>query len=220
MIPFEKIKTIFFDYDGTLHNSIKIYDPAFRKACAYLAEQGLADEKQWEDKEISYWLGFNPDEMWRRFMPELDDETRANCSRIIGEEMRASIEAGKAELYQGTLEVLEFLEAKGIDLVFISNCKSYYRDCHNKLFQLDKYFEKLVCSEDHDFIPKHEILKKIKDGYPQDMLIVGDRKQDIDAGRKNNIHTIGCSYGFSLQGELDDADMIMNDILSLKELFK
>lgn len=220
MIPFDKIKTIFFDYDGTLHNSIKIYAPAFRKACSYLAEYGHMAEKQWDDKEISYWLGFNPDEMWRMFMPDLDDETRTKCSRIIGEEMRASIESGKAELYPGTLEVLEFLKSKGIHLIFISNCKSYYRDCHNKLFQLDKYFETLVCSEDYDFIPKHEILKKIKHGSSQDMLIVGDRKQDIEAGRKNNIHTIGCSYGFSLQRELDDADMIIDDILFLKELFK
>jgi len=32
----EGIKTIYFDYDGTLHNSNKIYAPAFRKAYDFL----------------------------------------------------------------------------------------------------------------------------------------------------------------------------------------
>ena len=31
---------IIFDYDGTLHNSIKIYGPAFRKAYEYLIKEG------------------------------------------------------------------------------------------------------------------------------------------------------------------------------------
>lgn len=219
MIPFENVKTIFFDYDGTLHNSIKIYAPAFRKAYAYLVENGYAEEKNWTDSDISYWLGFNPSDMWRSFMPGLEDDIRAKCSNIIGEEMATLIEQGKSKLYDGALEVLAFLKAKGIHLVFISNCKVYYRDCQSKLFHLDRYFEELACSEEYGFIPKYEILKKIKDRYPQEMLMIGDRKQDIEAGKKNNIYTIGCSYGFLTKGELDEADMLIDNILDLKELF-
>ena len=36
---FKNIKNIVFDYDGTLHNSIKIYAPAFREAYNYLIDQ-------------------------------------------------------------------------------------------------------------------------------------------------------------------------------------
>jgi haloacid dehalogenase superfamily, subfamily IA, variant 1 with third motif having Dx(3-4)D or Dx(3-4)E len=218
VIPFEKIKTIFFDYDGTLHNSIKIYAPAFRKAYAFLVEQGYANEKVWNDNQISYWLGFNPSDMWSSFMPELKQEVRSQCSKIIGEEMTYSIENGKAELYDGALEVLEQLKAKGIRLVFISNCKNYYKDSHNKLFKLDKYFEELASSEEYAFISKFEILKAIKHKYEDAMVIVGDRKQDIEAGKKNNIYTIGCSYGFAVKGELDEADLIIDNIKALKHL--
>jgi phosphoglycolate phosphatase len=115
--------------------------------------------------------------------------------------------------------VLSYLKTKGFHLVFISNCKVYYKDCHNKLFQLDKYFEELASSEEYKFIPKYEVLKRIKDKYPQDMVIIGDRKQDMEAGEKNNIYTIGCSYGFSLKGELDNADITIDNILALKKLF-
>ena len=77
----------------------------------------------------------------------------------------------------------------------------------------------MVCSEEHDFIPKYEILARIKDRYPSGMAIVGDRKHDLEAGRKNNIYTIGCKYGFASEDELDDADIIINDISDLKKYF-
>lgn len=219
MIPFRNIKTIFFDYDGTLHNSIKIYAPAFRKAYAYLVRQGHAKPRQWEDKDISCWLGYNSSDMWKSFMPDLDEEERSKCSEILGKEMESLIELGKPELYDGALDVLSYLKNKGFHLVFISNCRVYYKDCHNRLFDLDKYFDELASSEEYDFIPKYEILNKIKNKYDEDMVIIGDRKHDIEAGKKNNIYTIGCSYGFAPVGELDNADMVIDNILKLKEFF-
>lgn len=216
---FRSVKTIFFDYDGCLHNSIKIYAPAFKKAYAYLVAKGLAEHKAWQDEEISYWLGFNSHDMWKAFTPHLDEDVRNLCSELIGEEMKQLVEQGKAELYPGALEVLPYLKNKGYRLVFISNCRIYYKDCHNKLFHLDNYFEELVCSEEYDFIPKYEMLGKIKSRYPGEMAIVGDRKQDIESGKRNKIYTIGCRYGFCSEGELDEADVTVDSILELKGIF-
>lgn len=219
MIPVKNVRTIFFDYDGCLHNSIKIYAPAFRKAYAYLVTNGLAEDREWNDYEISYWLGFSSEDMWKAFMPHLDEYNRARCSSITGEEMKRLIEEGKPELYEGALKVLSYLGDKGYNLVFISNCRIYYKESHRRLFQLDKFFKELACSEEYGFIPKHEILSKIKDRYPAEMVMIGDRVQDIEAGKKNGIRTIGCSYGFSRQGELDDADMIIDNIMELVNFF-
>jgi phosphoglycolate phosphatase len=216
MISLSDVKTIFFDYDGTLHNSIFIYAPAFQKAYDYLVENGFAEKKNWSNKEISYWLGFNPLDMWRTFMPNLREDIRLRCSDIIAEEMKHQIIHGNPVLYEGSLETLDYLKRKGYCLVFISNCKVYYKDCQNKLFGLDKYFDTFVCSEQYDFIPKYEILKAIKHNYQEQMVIVGDRIHDIEAGIKNKIPTIGCSYGFALTGELQEADLIINDIKELR----
>lgn len=219
MIKFENIKTIFFDYDGTLHDSMKIYGPAFRKAYGYLVENGFVEKREWEDEEISHWLGYNSQEMWGIFMPQLPKEIRDKGREIIGEEMKFLIESEKAKLYSGSAETLDYLKNKGYHLVFISNCRRYYRDSHAKLFRLRDYFEDMICSEEYDFIPKYEILSRIKDRYPKEMVIVGDRKHDIEAGRKNHIYTIGCKYGFAQQGELDDVDIMINSIEELKEYF-
>lgn len=217
MIQFNNIKTIFFDYDGTLHNSINIYAPAFRKAYDFLVKEGFADKREWSNDEISYWLGFNPQSMWKTFMPNLRDDIKEKCSSIISQEMKLLIEEGKPILYDGALETLKYLKDKGYHLVFISNCKVYYKEWHRKLFDLDRYFERLICSDEFDFIPKHEILKIIKDDYPKDMVIIGDRKQDIEAGKKNNIYTIGCSYGYAQDGELEEADLIIDSIRELEK---
>lgn len=219
MIPFEKIKTIFFDYDGTLHKSIEIYAPAFRKSYDFLVNNGFAQPREWSDTEITAWLGFNPNEMWKAFMPELEESIKTECSKIIGSEMIALIEARKPILYPGALEVLSYLRDRDIMLVFISNCKKYYMDSHTKLFNLKDYFTEMACSEDYDFLPKHQILQQIKDRYAKEMVIIGDRNQDIEAGIRNKMYTIGCSYGYANRGELDLADFIINDIRSLKEFF-
>jgi phosphoglycolate phosphatase len=216
LIPFKDIKTIFFDYDGTIHNSMKTYGPAFRRAYDYLAGEGLVAHREWTDKEISYWLGFNPKEMWEKFMPDLDESIRNKCSLMIGEEMKALAEKGMPKLYEDALETLDYLKNREYKLVFISNCRISYRDSHSKLFNLEDYFEELACSEEYNFIPKYEILSRIKDKYPKEMVIVGDRIHDIEAGKKNGIYTIGCSYGFALDGELQEADLIINDIKELK----
>jgi phosphoglycolate phosphatase len=60
----DDVKTIIFDWDGTLHESIHIYKPAFLKAYKYLVENGFVSEYKWKDNEISAFLGMNPKQMW------------------------------------------------------------------------------------------------------------------------------------------------------------
>lgn len=213
----ENIKTIFFDFDGTVHDSIKIYAPAFRKAYEYLVKKKLAEPKNWNEDEISYWLGYSSKEMWKNFMPELDEANKQIASKIIGNEMMTKINEGKAKLYDGSQEVLQYLKNKNYKLIFISNCGIYYKNMVSEIFMLNDYFDELVCSEEFNFIPKYDILEKIKDKYDDDMVIIGDRFQDLEAGKKNNISTIGCEYGFGLDNELKEADIIIHDV---KELLK
>ena len=86
------------------------------------------------------------------------------------------------------------------------------------MFHLDSYFEELIATEEYGFLPKNEILRSIKNRYETDIAIVGDRFQDIEAGKDNNILTIGCSYGYGSASELQDADIIIRDILELKNI--
>jgi phosphoglycolate phosphatase len=202
-----------------LHDSIKIYAPAFKKAYNYLVKEDLAEPRNWEEAEIGKWLGYNAHEMWQSFMPSLSTELREKCSKIIGEEMKTQIDEGKPILYSRAIDTLDYLKNKGYYLIFISNCGQYYMDANAKLFDLKRYFTEMTCSEQFCFIPKSEILSRVKDRYPMDMVIVGDRAQDIEAGKHNNIYTIGCSYGYAQGNELAKADLIINNIEDLMKFF-
>ena len=215
---YEKVKTIYLDYDGTLHNSIKVYAPAFRKAYKFLVSRGAAPERRWIDQEISYWLGFSSQAMWEKFMPNLNIDLRQQASSLIGSEMGELIQAGKSILYEGAIETLTYLKAKGYRLVFISNCSKAYRDAARDTYQLMDFFDEMICSEDYDYVPKYEILELIKENYQPDGLMIGDRYQDIEAGHKNNMLTIGCNYGFCAEGELDLANHRISDITELTDL--
>ena len=58
------IKTIIFDYDGTIHQTLGIYEPAFRETYQWLTEQKVAEEQKIASSRIAGWLGLNSKEMW------------------------------------------------------------------------------------------------------------------------------------------------------------
>ncbi len=214
---FQKIKTLFFDYDGTIHFSEKIYIPAFRKAQEFLMETGHLKEKDLSDGEVTQFLGLIREEMWETYMPELPTDIQNRAGSIIGREMEELIRRGYAELYPGTLETLGYLKNKGYRLVFISNCGDNYLKNAQKAFPLGEFFEDYFTAEAFGYIPKHQILGKVLDRFPEEHLIIGDRKKDMDAGIKNQIKTIGCTYGYGTKEELKEADLLIDDIRELRD---
>ena len=115
--------TVFFDYDGTLHDSMHLYGPAFRRAYAALVTDGWAAPRTFSDEEIASWLGYSPAAMWASFMPELPEAIWQRASAAIGEEMRRLLAAGAGRLYPGAKAMLESLREEGCTLVFLSNCR-------------------------------------------------------------------------------------------------
>lgn len=212
------IKTIFFDYDGTLHDSMKIYMPAFIKAYDYLVINKHAPQKSWTESDIKVFLGQNPKEMWESFKPKLDSETIKTASRIISNSMETDILSKKAVLYEGTIQVLQYLKSKGYKLVYLSNSKNYYLEAHQKIFNLTKYFDRLICSEMYGFIPKKQILEQIKNEFPDEMVMIGDRIHDMESGYFNQIHTIACDYGYGSEDELKHAELHIKDIRDLMNI--
>jgi len=97
----KNIKTIFFDYDGTLHDSMKIYMPAFLKAYEYLVQNQLAPKRTWSISDIKVFLGQNPKEMWEMFEPKLNAEIIQKVSQIISTNMKEDIDSNHAILYDG-----------------------------------------------------------------------------------------------------------------------
>ena len=202
---------LIFDYDGTLHDCIKIYAPAFRKAYARLVSLSLAEERAWPEREISQWLGFSANEMWDRFLPALPQSLKDECSRIIGDEMLRLVRAGQARLYPGTLETLKRLR-QSHTLIFLSNCKRSYMEAHIGQFYLDDYFSAFYCAEDFNFQEKYKIFDIIKQDSTGEFIVIGDRLHDMEVARTHGLKAIGCVYGYGQPGELAQADLIASGV--------
>jgi len=215
----KNIKTIIFDYDGTLHDSLKIYQKAFIEAYTFLYNQKKVPNRVWLTDEIKLFLGKNPKEMWADFEPKLDSDTIASASQIISTSMANQIINNEAILYDGSLKVLAYLKSKNYNLIYLSNSKRYYMDVNKKTFKLDQYFDLMICSEDYNYMTKTDILKSVISTLNKDIVIVGDRFHDMDAGKDNGIMTIACDYGYGLEEELKHADLHIKDIKDLLTIF-
>lgn len=196
---------LIFDYDGTLHESLCIYAPAFRLGYSHLVRMGLAPDKDFSDSEISRWLGFSAKDMWGKFMPELPQSKRDLCSKIIGDEMVRLTLSGKAKLYLGAELVLSRLKAAGHNLIFLSNCKHSYMQAHQEHFNLNQYFSTFYCTEDFLFAPKWQIVESILAEMSGIFIVIGDRWQDIEIALRHHLLSIGCAYGYCSKDELNCA---------------
>lgn len=214
------IKTVIFDFDGTLHNTSHLYGEALRYAYKWLAQEGYAKEKLYTDEETAIYLGMTPKEMWQSFMPDLDEKIRQKASNMIGERMDYLVRNGYAILFDGVEELLTKLKADNYNLVILSNCRNAYMEEHKKAFNLEKWFDGFYPAEAYDFDTKENIFLKIKEKYPGDYIMIGDRKSDILVGTKHNIRTIGCLYGYAFENELNDADYLADKPEEIYEIIK
>lgn len=92
--------TLIFDFDGTLHQTARIYIPAFRAARAALVAQGYP-VRAFADAEITSFLGLNIHDMWRSFLPQAPAEVQAKGAQIIGSALDAALARGNARPLSG-----------------------------------------------------------------------------------------------------------------------
>lgn len=209
--------TLFLDYDGTLHESLHVYAPAFRLAYANLVRQGLAPEQPVTDTQIGRWLGYTAQEMWTTFLPHLTEEQWRSASRTVGAEMLRLTEQGCARLYPGALDALAQLQKAGYQLVFLSNCSHSYMEAHRRVFQLDRFFSTFYCIADYPATDKAQLYALIRAQHCGRHIIVGDRFHDLAVAQQFGLPFIGCRYGYGTENELAAANIIIDTVAALPE---
>lgn len=211
--------TIFFDFDGTIHETMYIYGPALDKAKEYLDEHKIP-HKGLERELYHTYLGYNADDMWKMVMGGNDLETIHYVSSIVGREMNLNLDRGLGRLYPKTEETLMELKKRGYILVYISNARNRYYEKVKETYKLERFFDGFLTSEMYNELPKEEILKSVMNDYPAPYSIVGDRFFDMVGGKKNNMTTIFCNYGYGKPEEGNDASYRIDSIDELLEIIK
>ena len=218
---------LIFDYDGVIHNNLCVYEPAFRKTHEEMIRTGIIGPETVSSEDLSGWFGMTAKDMWLDFHPELPEEVRDKAAYDIGMNLVRLVAEHQARWYDGAKEMLDSLKSMGFQMVILSNSRHVTGEVHWKEFGLGTWFRKWYDSESYGWEPKSEIIKavlndncshKIPDserrspgsgnsdgcGRPG-CIMIGDRYADFDAAKAVNAPFIGCLYGFSRPGELDDA---------------
>ncbi|MGL6294174.1 HAD family hydrolase, partial [Eubacterium aggregans] len=201
---------LLFDYDGTINDALVVYARAFRKIYGRLVAERWAEPRQYGDVEISQWLGYSTEEMWRTFIPTMPQEKCLAYSRKLGEEMTAIIQGGGARWYHGAEAMLATLKAQGHTLVFLSNCRHYYQELHRRVFQMDRFFSGYYCTEDYGGASKVGIYACIAETIGDGFIVIGDRDVDMAIARVHSLAAIGCGYGYGRVEELSGANIVVN----------
>lgn len=209
---------IFFDYDGTLHDTEHVYGEAVRASQAWLLSMGYGEHKDHSDEYLSRYLGMTIDDMWDDFMPGLPAGIRDTAAALVGRELHEGVLRGVSRLYPGTKGALDELKARGHRLYVLTNGSSEYLACHRKVFGLDRWFTDYLCASDTPGMHKSELFGIYRQTLEGDCCVIGDRYSDIEVGTKNGIPAVACTWGFGSESEFVNADYVVNDYEELLEL--
>lgn len=229
-----KNNILIFDFDGTIHDSMRIYAPAVRACQKEYAAKGLLPDREVTDEEIRGYLGLTAAQMWQTFAPHLSEEQRKEGSEYIYREMHQLARAGKARLFDGAVSMLQELKNEGYLLVFLSNCSEAYMKLHQEVFRLERIFHEMYCAGQFDWAPKPEIVRSLIPGWKERfgagsgqgllrIISIGDRYTDMEirqAVQNRNgqgerdvvIQTVFCTYGFGTPEEGTGADALAQSI--------
>ena len=215
-----KFDAVIFDMDGTLLQSETYCIEAVQKAVIDIYREKNIQDKIVDKKKILAEVGKPSLQFYQSIIPEKYIYLANEVRRKVCDNEKRFLRAGKGKLFDGVMDMLLSLKESDIRLAMLSNASSDYFWTVMDVFQLDRVIDKALCIGDFPYESKATLLRKIiTDFSAKNPVMVGDRVYDIEAGKHNHCFTIGCLYGYGSADELNQADLLINNILELRKLF-
>ncbi len=206
------INLLIFDLDGTLFQSDTANIEAVKKALILMYPSILI-----KDEDIIKHLGETSEQFYKNILPPDKWFSWEEFRTKVREQYKISIpKLGK--LFPHVTDTLITLKKRGYTLALYSNCSVEYFDNVISAFDLRRHFDFVECNQKNN-LTKVELIKKIKLQFPRlKGAVIGDRKHDIEAGKKNGLLSVGALFGYGRE-EPKKADIIINAFSELLEIF-
>lgn len=214
---------ILFDLDGTLT------DPKIGiTSSVQYALRALGIEEPSLDK-LEPFIGPPLADSFREFY-SLDEEQTTSAVEKYRERFK---DQGiyESEIYPGIAEMLAALKAGGKTLAIASSKPTPFVERILDYFEIRTYFDHIAGSNlDGTHSRKEEVVeealrrmlpaKMAPDEKRTTVVMVGDRRFDIEGAKEHGITSIGVSFGYAPEGELEQAgaDHIVDTVEALEKL--
>ena len=211
-------KTILLDLDGTLTES----GEGIIKSVQYALEKMGRPEKN-QDK-LKVFIGPPIIEQFIEFAG-LDKENAKVAVKHYRERF-SKIGIFENRLYPGIEDLLNELKEKGNTLAVASSKPEVFVKQILEHFKLTHFFREIVGSTmDETRTTKSEVICEalerlnMKDKR-NEIIMVGDKKHDVEGARKHGVYCIAVSYGYGTLEELEKTspDKIVNTVYELKKV--
>jgi len=210
------IKTVLFDFDGTLVDTNGLIVDSWRHTVMTMAGRDIGDD------EIRTTLGELLIDSMRRILPEADAGEALEVYRVYQRELFLD----RIRLFDGAEETLRALKEAGYKVALVTSRMKGSTEKGLAHFGLDGFFDAILTASDADKAkpdpePLLMILETIASG-PEEAIYIGDTVHDIEAGLAAGVFTILVDWSFALPPEeragAPEPDMVikgLKDVLTL-----
>jgi len=201
MTDFRQIRCVAFDLDGTLVDSAPDLATAVNLMLAEL-ERG-----QFDEPVICSWVGNGARMLVARALsgahevnPVLTDEQIDTALAVFKRHYEQHL-CVRSRLYPGVMETLERIRQAGLAMAVITNKPGQFTRPLLKALGLETFFCEIVSGDclperKPDPLPLTHVLECCGLA-PQQMLMVGDSRNDILAARAAGCPSVGLTYGYN-----------------------
>ncbi|MCL6573728.1 MAG: HAD hydrolase-like protein, partial [Bacillus sp. (in: Bacteria)] len=198
---------IIFDLDGTLFNCKELSNETFPRTLQALADRHPTGIEIQYYPKYDQFLGMVTDDIFTKLLPNATKELIEEAKQLLIETEFELIPI-YGELYQGVEEILVSLSENGFPLYIASNGSKEYVHKVVEVFSLGKYFSGIYSAGEQETKSKIDLVRLLLTAnlFKNSGVMVGDRHSDIEAGRLNQLTTVGCLYGFGDAEEIKLAD--------------
>ena len=199
---------VIFDLDGTLFQSLGAIVPAVRRA---FREIGLP---QPNENEILYFIG--------RPVREFHTWLGAHCAAESASRLAATIDryeldyiGERAGLFPGALEALTEIRGFVGQMALCSNGYPAYVERVLHEHNLRRFFDRIRYPQavgETKMLMVRELLGKLE---ARPGVMVGDRRDDIEAAHWNGLTAVAARYGYGSADELSTADAVVTTAAQL-----
>jgi phosphoglycolate phosphatase len=210
-------KNIFFDLDGTLTDPKQGITRCINHALVSLGKSQI------DEDDLQQYIGPPLRSSFKKLLCSNDVSLIEKAVELYRERF-SDVGIFENNVYPGIAELLANLCDGSIRLYVATAKPKIYADRIIEHFQLTRYFQYIYGSGlDSSFNDKVKLVEFIMNQTKlihEETAIVGDRKDDVAAGKQNGIRTIGVTYGYGSKQEIAESnpDYICHSLSDLRNI--